>query len=258
MGGNFFKIYERMAAYWRSNAGSIVTAFALSLPVVVGSVGMSLDMGQAYLVRQRLGAALDASALAGAAMATDEEEIRARVDEFFALNYPEEKIGTAYDLAVEVDGEEIIVSASADFNTAFMRVLGIRTFTVSQQTVVVREVRGLEVALVLDVTTSMAEDDNIVALREAASNFVEILFERTNDPEAIKISLVPYSSSVNVGPYGVGLTPEGDDFEDGEDTGRGFVVDWAGNDLSPDLYTSNHNSNAPRWYGCVVEANDDG
>lgn len=244
--------------YLADRRGSIMMAFGIALPIVLGSVGMSLDLGQAYLVRQRLAAALDASALAGAAMATEEDQIRERVEEFFAINYPPEKIGTAYDLDVRVEEDEVIVSARADYNTAFMRVLGIKKFTIDAESIVVREVRGLEVALVLDVTGSMSTNNNIAALRDASRNFVNILFDRTSNPEAIKIGLVPYSTSVNVGSYGVGREPNGALWEDGEDTGRGFVVDWNGNDLDPSLYTTNTSHNAPRWYGCVVETNDDG
>ncbi|MBU0800809.1 MAG: pilus assembly protein [Alphaproteobacteria bacterium] len=251
------KLLKNFKAYLHDRSASIMMSFALALPILLGSVGMSLDMGQAYLVRQRLAGALDASALAGAAMATEQDEIAANVQEFFDLNYPARKIGTAYDLDVLVDGDEVIVSARADFDTAFMRILGIEKLTIYEESIVVREVRGLEVALVVDVTGSMSTNNNISTLRQASTSFVEILFDRTSDPEAIKIGIVPYSTSVNVGPYGVGRTPDGEDFEDGEDVGVGFVVDWNGNDLNPSQYTTNYNHTS-RWYGCVVEANDDG
>lgn len=256
-GGVLSAIRGFLSGYRHAAAGSIMMAFAVALPTVIGAVGMSLDLGQAYLVRQRLAAALDASALAGASMATEEDEIREKVEDFFAMNYPEEKIGRAYDLEVEVDGEDVIVSANADFKTVFMRVLGIDVFTVAAQTIVVREVRGLEVVLVVDVTGSMSTNNNIATLRTASENFVNILFDRTSNPNAIKIGIVPYSTSVNVGPYGVGMTPDGDDFEDGDYTGESFVEDWNGDLLEQSDYTSNPASTS-RWYGCVVEANDDG
>lgn len=259
MPGRFLKTLARKLKKYRlDRSGSIALAFALALPIVIGAVGASLDMGQAYLVKQRLGAALDASALAGAAMATDEDEIRAHVQEFFDLNYPPSKIGTTYDLNVRVEGEDIIVSAQADFFTAFLHVLGIEKFTIYEQAIVVREVRGLEVVLVLDVTGSMSTNNNIRTLRDAATNFVNILFDRTSDPEAIKIGLVPYSTSVNVGSYGVGRNPDGSLFVDGDDVGRPFVVNLDGSALNPSYYTTNATRGAPYWYGCVVENNPDG
>lgn len=260
----FEQVLKGLGGYCFDRRGAIALAFGVAFPVVVGSVGMALDLGQAYLVRQRLGAALDASALAGAAMETEEAAIRGKVEEFFEMNYPDYKIGEAYDLEVEVDGDDIIVSASADFDTNFIRVLGIKKFTVAEESIVVREVRGLEVVLVLDITGSMDEDlspgyRRIDALKDAATSFVEILFDRTTDPDNIKIGLVPYSTSVNVGRYGIGQNPDGSAWEDGEDTGRGFVVDYSGNPITAATYTSNPDlSTTTRWFGCVVEKNDDG
>lgn len=262
-GGILGRIRGVLQRYCIDRRGAIALAFAVSLPVVMGSVGAALDLGQAYLVRQRLGNALDASALAGAAMATDEDIIREKVEEFFELNYPAEKIGRAYDLTVEVDGEDVIVTASADFDTNFIRVLGLKKFTVSEISIVAREVRGLEVVLVLDITGSMNTNVSpgyrrIDALKDAAESFVTILFDRTSDPDNIKIGLVPYSTSVNVGRYGVGQNPDGTPWEDGEDVGRGFVVDNNGNALAPSVYTTSTSSGTNRWTGCVVETNDDG
>jgi Flp pilus assembly protein TadG len=254
----FLSLRARMRSYFCDDLGTILIAFCVALPILLTSMGMSLDLGRAYLVRQRLSGALDASALAGAAMATDQASIEERVAEFFELNYPVEKIGTPYNLEVTVDGDEIIVSASADLNTAFMHVVGIKKFTIFEKSIVVREVRGLEVALVLDVTGSMSTNNNIASLRTASRNFVNILFSRTSRPEAIKIGLVPYSTSVNVGPYGVGRNPNGTPFVDGDDVGEIFVTDMQGNNLNPSNYTTNANSAAPRWYGCVIEANDQG
>lgn len=240
----------RILAYAAGRAGSLMPAFALLLPVIIGSVGMSMDMGQAYLVRQRLGGALDASALAAAAAETEEDAIRSRVEDFFEANYPEEKIGTAYDLDVEVSDEDIIVSASADYKTSFMRVLGVDTLTVKSRATVHREVRGLEVVLVLDNTGSMATNDNIGALRTASQNFVNILFERAGNPEDIKIGLVPYANSVRVGRYGLGQNPDGTTYGDGSV----FVTLPSGVTYS----TSHDTTNQSRWYGCVIEHNPSG
>ncbi len=227
-----------------------MVAFALMLPVVVGSVGMSMDLAQAYLVRQRLGGALDAAALAATASATDVVAIEQRVNDFFNANYPLDKIGAAYDLRVTLDGDDVIVSASAAFDTTFMSVLGIHDLTVYKETAVRREVRGLEVVMVVDNTGSMASNNNIQALRDAAEGFVNILFDRTSDPNNIKVALVPYSSSVNVGPYGIGETPAGNIYADGTP----FVTLPAGVTYTTNARTRNPNE----WFGCVLAYNEAG
>ncbi len=233
--------------YCGARAGSIAIAFAVMLPVVIGSVGMSLDLAQAHLVRERLGGAIDAAALAATASETEETAITARVEEFFDVNYPAEKIGETYDLNVSVNGDEVTVSAYADFDTSFMKILGVDQITVYRETTVQREVSGLEVALVLDNTGSMSSNNNIQALRDASESFVRILFESTSDPSYIKIGLVPYSSSVRVGRYGLGLNPDGTAY------GDGYVFVNLPDDMS---YTTDKTSS--NWYGCVVEHKDTG
>ncbi len=230
----FMQFLRRLAL---SREGTIAVAFAVLMPVVIGSAGMALDLSQAYLVRQRLHGALDAAALAGTAIGGDDAEIEEQVRDFFAKNYPEEKIGTAYGLTVDVNDGEVDVAAYADFPTAFMHVLGIHEITVRSGTVVSREVVGIEVVLVLDNTGSMATNDNIGTLRTAARNFVDIMFENAGDSEFLKIGMVPYSSAVNVGPYGIGVDHSGDDY------GDPFVN-------NPDDYEYSR-SDSDQWLGCV-------
>jgi hypothetical protein len=60
-------------------------------------------------------------------------------------------------------------------------------------------VKGLEVALVLDNTGSMAANNKIGALRTSATDLVNILFGDNANPEKLKIGIVPFVSSVNIG-----------------------------------------------------------
>lgn len=242
------RIWSVFRAYCRGKAGTIAVMFAIMAPILFGVAGMSLDYSQAYLVRQRLAQALDAAALAAAASSTDPTEITQRVRDFFDANYPEEKLGVTFTPSVQVVGDEVIVTGSAYYETMFLRVIGIDTIDVTAETTVLREVQGLEVVMVLDNTGSMAWSDNITALKTGTENFINILFDHTSDPNNIKIGMVPYSNSVRIGKYGLGQTPDGDTYGDGET----FVT-------LPDgvSYTTNHDSSTG-WYGCVVEHVADG
>ena len=237
-----------MRSYWHDASGAIAIMFGLMVPLLVGVAGISLDYSRAYLVQQRLAQALDAAALAAAAASTDPVAIEQKVKDFFDANYPPEKLGVTFDPVVTIVGDEVSVSGSASYNTMFLYVLGIDTIDVSAETTVIREVQGIEVVLVMDNTGSMSTNDNISALRNAASNFVYIMYGidteegaaaapselddmATRDTDYIKIGLVPYSTSVNVGEYG--LT-------------QGFVNNPHG--LS---YTTNVNHSTD-WFGCVL------
>ncbi len=237
----FLKFKNFWLSYVRETAAATAVAFALMIPVVVGAAGMSVDLATAYLVHQRLTHALDAAALAAAASATQQGDVEAVVNQFMEKNYPESEIGAVYNIRVTIDGHDVRVSANASFDTYFMRILGIETVEVAADTTVAREIMGLEVVMVLDVTGSMSTNNNIAALRTAAKNFVQILTSSAVYEDSVKIGLVPFSTAVNVGPYGLGKTPAGDYYD------TPFVS-------NPNNYTFNQSSNATnRWWGCVLE-----
>lgn len=240
------QIYKNiLKKYIRETSGAIMIAFALMAPVVIGAAGMAVDYAQSYLVQQRLAQAIDSAALAAAASSTDPDEIELKVKDFFNTNYPPEKLGATFDPEVTVVDGEIRVGGRAIYYTVFLSLLGIDTIDILADTVVQREVRGLEVVMVLDNTGSMSTNNNIGALRDATRNFINILFNRVTDPEDIKIGLVPYANAVRVGQYGLGLRPDGTAYE------TPFVTLPAGV-----TYTNTHMpNNANRWYGCVIEHN---
>ena len=226
------RVQKNLIRYYRDTRAAIIVLFAVMAPLLIGSAGMALDYAQAYLVQQRLAQAIDAAALAAAAASSDPATINQKVQDFFDVNYPEEKLGITFDPVVVINGNLVTVTGVATYETTFLTVLGIDEIDVGAETVVQREVKGLEVVLVLDNTGSMASNNNIEKLRQAACEFVEILYgtydsealeedclERYGsyvDPENefVKIGLVPYATSVNVGPYGLGFDDDGDVYDD--------------------------------------------
>lgn len=246
----FTKIYALLCE------GTIAIAFGIMAPMLIGAIGLAMDVSQAYLVRQRLHGAVDAAALAAAATYEDEGLIAARVVDFITANYDPGEIGILDpdDIVVDVSENEVTVTASAIYPATFMRIFGFDRLTVSSGVVVARELKGLEVVLVLDNTGSLVKGmtDNrnsntpIRAVRTAATNFVNILFARVEDPEDIKIGVVPYASSINVGRYGLGKMPDGV-----TDYDTPFVT------LPPGIsYTTSKtttNQSGASWSGCVVE-----
>ncbi|MBP9050704.1 MAG: hypothetical protein KBC88_00940 [Alphaproteobacteria bacterium] len=227
---------NKWSRYFRETLGATAVVFALIIPVVVGSAGMAIDVANAYMVKQRLSHAIDAAALAAAAMGGT--NATAKVTSFFNQNYPEEKIGATYGLTVTVSGQNMTVTAQADYDTTFGRFMGIDTITVTSSATVTREVLGLEVALVLDVTGSMSTNNNIGTLRTAATNFLNKLCPNTTCSSLVKIGIVPFATAVNVGPYGLGKNPNGTTYD------TAFVN-------NPNNRSFNQ-SQSSQWWGCVL------
>lgn len=227
--------------YFRSQIAAVAVTFALTIPVVMGSASMAIDLAMAHMVQQRLSHAIDAAALAAAASANSDTDINTKVNQFFHQNYPENKIGATYDLLVTVDGNNIGVSAKARYDTVFARMLGVGYLNVSASTRVTREILGLEVAMVLDVTGSMATNNNIDALKTASVSFLDILCRNQNCSSLVKIGIVPFSAAVNVGPYGLGVNPDGSYYD------TAFVNNPSN--------TSFNQSRSNKWWGCVLAQN---
>lgn len=234
---------NRLLRWLKQDRGASAIVFALTLPVLVAGAGIAVDLAQAYNVKNRLANALDKAALAVASSSGTEDELSARMDAFLDANYPDGKIGELLDATLVLDDNLVSITGHARVDTSFMRVFGYDEMTVGAFTEVTREVRGLEVVMVLDNTGSMSTNNNIATLRTAATNFVNILYDATDEPEGIKIGIVPYASSVRVGSYGLGLNPDGSAYGDGTP----FVTLPAG--VS---YTTDKNSSTG-WFGCVVE-----
>ena len=240
-----------IAIYIKNIKGTIAITMALAAPVLFGMAGMSIDVANLYLIKQRLSHALDSAALAAAASASTPENINSVVQNFMRLNYPPSKIGSEYTVGVTINGSDITLTGTANYETIFARVLGtnLEILDVGSSTTVTREIIGIEVAMVLDVTGSMSTNNNIATLRTAATNFTNIMFNNAAYGDSVKIGLVPFSASVNVGPYGLGLMPNETNLSKPlttkYDGGKTFVN-------NPSNYKFDQTSSSA-WWGCVIE-----
>ncbi len=242
-----------LAYYFRSAAGVVAVWFGLFIPMVVTAVGVSVDVGQAYLVKERLSQALDAAALAAAANASEDPDVvEQRVEDFLEMNYPPDKVGFTVDIDVVNAPETLNVNATAQLNTSFMRIFGKDTVMVDASTEVTKAVKSIEVVLVMDVTGSMGTKTGgktrIESLKDAARLFTTTMFNRVRNKDQIKIGLVPFSMSVNVGPYGLGKTPTGTNY------GDPFINNPRNIAYYPyEQGTSPSTTNKRKWWGCILE-----
>lgn len=238
--------------YLSSLRGTVAVLFGLSLPLVVTAVGVSVDIGQAYLVKERLSHALDAAALAAASNASEDPVVvKQRVNDFLEINYPPDKIGYTIEVNVVSNHDTLDVSATAQLDTSFMRVFGHDKVLVDVAAQVTKQVKSIEVVMVMDVTGSMANSTKgvtrIQSLKNAANLFVDTMFTRVHNKDQIKIGLVPFSASVNVGPYGLGKTPTGHNY------GSPFINNRHGLQYYDYTGANPTASQNLRWWGCILE-----
>jgi len=225
------------------NHGVTIAAFAIVMPLVMAATGMAVDMARAYLIKKRLGQSVDAAALAVAGSSGETSVLEAKMDAYIDKNFEDDRFALLSRVDLFPTDDEIKIEAEARSTNYFMRIFGYDYIDVYVEATVRKELRGIETVLVMDNTGSMSSNNNIATLRTAAKDFVQIMFDRAPDPNSIKIALVPYSTSVNVGRYGLGLNPDGSQYGDGTPFVR-----------NPHniLYTTNYSSSS-RWLGCVIE-----
>lgn len=197
-------VMTRMKQWSADCSGSIAFIFAMCLPLIISAAGLTVDLSQAYNVRERLGAALDKAALAAGSTDGTEADVDAQVQKFFAANYQADKLGTPYDITTTLGDSTVTVSARAKVNTTFMKILGQDYIDVAATTTVKREVAGIELVLVMDNTGSMSDPaggsmSKIDAAKQAATTLVNILYGPASNVPKMWISLVPFSQTVNIG-----------------------------------------------------------
>lgn len=224
----------------RSGAQAVTLALAL-LPILMGLAG-GIDLARAYLVKARLNQALDAAALAGG-RAFHLPGRDADIQQFFLANFDGflKSELTSFEVAEIIEPnqpERLRLSASADVPTAFGTLFGLDRIPVGTVSEVTRQNIGLQLAMVLDNTGSMA-GHRIQDLREASLELADILFgEVTSGPHPLlEIGVVPYSAAVNIGSYLDGMTR----------AEREMLIDYSG---VPDDYDYDP-GNDDRWKGCV-------
>lgn len=168
---------------------------------LMAMVGLALDSSRAYLVKARLSQAIDAAALAGGRSF----KMNYRSDDvqrYFAANFPSGFMDAQIDpLQINFDDQEgtVTVVASASVPTSFMRILEVPEIDVSVETTVNGLSRGLELALVLDVTGSM-DGSKLTALKAAANSLLDILYGDRETVDNLYVSIVPFAGRVNFSP----------------------------------------------------------
>jgi Flp pilus assembly protein TadG len=190
----------------RDRRGSIAAILALSFVPLLLAAGAAVDASRAYLVRARLTAALDAAGLAVGSSTGTDTELKAVAERFFKKNYPDAALGAQVSLDATITARTVSLTAERQLPTTFLRFAGFTSLPVRSTVEITREVKGLEVALALDNTGSMAMSGKIQALRTSAAELVNILFGDNDAPDKLKMALVPFVTNVNIGNGDAGLT----------------------------------------------------
>ena len=189
-------------AFLSAQGGGVAMPLALTaMPLVMMAIG-AVDYGRATMIKTGLQDSLDAATLmVGRSTATDPQTVQNLGATTLAANlkaYPNTHLDSS---SFVLSGDVVHAVAQVTVTPLVADVFSGQNLQVTASSEVVRGSQNLEVAMVLDNTGSMA-GQKISLLKTAASNFVDSLSAaaaRSTDPNAVKIGLVPFSMTVNVG-----------------------------------------------------------
>ncbi len=173
-----------------------VMAVALSLFMMIFG-GIGIDMMYAELQRNKIQNTLDRAVLAAADL-DNELDAQGVVEDYMTKM----SLGEAL-VSVDVDEGLNYRTVTADgyrtMPSNFMQLIGIDNMQAGGHAQAMERINKVEVSLVLDISGSMDNDNKMVELQTAASDFVDTLLNDGSE-DLVSISLVPYSEHVNAGP----------------------------------------------------------
>lgn len=189
----------------RSDRGQTIVVFALVLPILILFAGLGIDVGILYVTKAKLSTSVDAACLTGMKTLQQGQTTAAALatnvfDANFGTNPPVPAVTFPTDA---YGGQQVKVTATAEVNTFFMRILPQwRTVPVSDTAVATRG--KLVMSIVLDRSGSMCGgteacdsgvtgDDGGEALKAAVPLFVAN-FDDNND----EVAMVSFASDAGV------------------------------------------------------------
>ena len=251
----FGRLRDSLRRVRRNDRANIVLLFAVSVIPLLLLMGGAVDFARYARHKADLSNAVDAAALALARVGQEYTEAQAAsfVESYVAsLRLDDEQFSVnGFNVVKTVNGYR--VTANASMQTMFLPIGGladhgspVMAMGLNVTAEVVHSSNRLEVVLVLDVTGSMncgatvssscsnnwsnpGSSSRIVALRGAATSLVNMLMTQdTSDPDMIKIGVVPFEGTVNIGSNYVASPP--------------WWVDWS---TQAQAYWNGRNFDAP-------------
>ena len=202
------KIRASIGRFAKANGGNIAVIFALSAIPLITFVGAAMDYTRANAARSSMQAALDSTALMlskdlSSGTITSSQISTKATSYFNALYHNNDAsnvtVTPTYTSPSGSTPASIKLDGTGRITTDFMKVAGFPNMDFNTSSTTTWGNVRMRVALVLDVTGSMADDGKMTALKPAAKSLIDQLSALAMTSGDIYISIVPFSKDVNMG-----------------------------------------------------------
>ncbi|RJG43511.1 TadE/TadG family type IV pilus assembly protein [Mesorhizobium sp. DCY119] len=198
-----------LSDFAKNRSGNFTLMAAVSMSVLLLTIGFGINVAQSLNVKSSLQSALDSAVTSTARDLTtgtiEEKDARRMVEAFLSANstsrFSTNDRFVLDQLVVDRTARTISATAHANVVLAFP-MFNIGDPRVGTESAAVYSDVNVEVAMMLDLTGSMKKagtDDKLGDLQKAATRAVETLLSGQNLNDRVRVALVPYANSVNVG-----------------------------------------------------------
>jgi len=200
-----FNTIEKIKQFGPDKSGNVFMMTAILAPVLFTAAGMLVDYSRTVNVRSDMLNSLDAAVLAAGSDLVQGKpvnaEFRRNFENFFFTNLEGQgRLAEEYritEFTADEETGEISAKAAAEVPATLLRVAGWEEFDVEVGSSAIFSVEDVEISIMLDTTGSMS-GQKLRDLQSAASGMVNTLL-REDNMRGMKIAVVPYAGSVNVG-----------------------------------------------------------
>lgn len=207
---HLFDLFERFRADER---GAFAIIFGLMAIVLFALAGAVVDFVSLQQARNRAQVALDAATLALQPeifkAGTTAEDIAIKAQALIRDRIGDPRVDTVVDpknIIIDTDSGSLYIEAGLVVPTIFVQLVGVDTLPATILAEATRKKLAVEVVMVLDNSGSMASSNRMNSLKGAATCATNILFLGScvqggsiTPAENVKMSIVPFTSLVNVG-----------------------------------------------------------
>ncbi len=194
-----------LARFFKDCRGGAAPFLALAIIPMVAGIGAAVDYSRANSVRTAMQAALDSSGLmlSKDAQNLSGAQMTAKANGYFNALFtrPEaQNVQLTEQFNSPQQGSfSLKLMASATVNTVFVGVIGQSQINISATSEVLWGIKKLNLALVLDNTGSMAQNNKMTNLKTAAHNLLTTLQNAAKTPGDVQVAIVPFATDIDVG-----------------------------------------------------------
>jgi Flp pilus assembly protein TadG len=261
---------NRKLKAFRSNClGSVTQITAVAALPMMLAAGAAIDTIRINREQVAFDAAVDSAALAVAAddraslAGLSEAQVTARLAELeeFAKQYMAEnytpQYGSSQEMEVDINitGAAIDLTASHTFPTTIMSLTGIDEIELAAHSQIMKAMRPIELALVMDTTGSMASSGKLAGAKTAARDLLNTIYggsaASVPESEYLRVALVPFAAGVRLNPSAYDFNLNWIDTTGANDLSKVNFNDTSWNNYTTWAKLKKTSSTFHTWNGCV-------